>query len=130
MHVILSSSPSGLGALSLTSNAISANIKRPIELHVNNNNVTVGVGQSHKFSFNASNVVRLQWIHFSDLEVLIVLLNTTDGKIEITRNHDLQLNDIQFKDDSFYQCRLVNNLMRVTFSHILNVVGKWSSPSV
>ena len=87
-------------------------------------NVTVIVGESYNFSCNATNVPYHQWLYLVPSERPRVMSNTTDGRVIVTSDFELQLWDIRFEDAGIYRCLLTNHLSRLSLTNILSVIGK------
>ena len=102
----------------------------PIIIYSASVNVTVNVGESYNFSCNATNTVYRQWQYIVPSEHPRVMSNTTDGRVVVTSDFELQLRDIRFEDAGTYRCMFNNNLRRLSLTNILSVIGKNSLPGI
>ena len=100
----------------------------PIIIYSASVNVTVNVGESYNFSCNATNVLYRQWLYVVPSQRPRVMSNSTDGRVIVTSNFELQLRDIRFEDDGTYQCMLTNNLGRLGLTNNLSVIGENTLP--
>ncbi len=107
----------------MESKSIEANYVDLIEVHSSNENVTAYVGDSQKFSCNASNTIFRQWQYKNGSSRPVVLSNTSNGRISITPKVELLLTNITVHDKGIYQCYLYSNLEFVYLIHYLSVQG-------
>ena len=113
------------------SSSISVYHTDPIIVYSVSVNVTVNVGESYNFSCNVTNTVYRQWLYIVvPSERPRVMSNTTDGRVIVTSDFELQLRDIRFEDAGTYQCMLYHNLRSLSLTNILSVVGKNSLPGI
>ncbi len=107
----------------MESKSIEANYVDLIEVHSSNENVTAYVGDSQKFSCNASNTIFRQWQYKNGSSRPVGLSNTSNGRISITSNFELLLTNISVHDEGIYQCYLSSNLEAIYLIHYLSVQG-------
>ncbi len=87
-------------------------------------NATVSVGESFRFSCNATNFLRLQWVYMTNSTHSHVLSNTSDGRVTISPDFYLQLNNIALEDGGIYQCLLSNNIQCSSLVNTLYVTSE------
>ena len=93
--------------------SIDITVVDPVIIYSVSVNATVSVGESFRFSCNATNFLRLQWVYMTNSTHSHVLSNTSDGRVTITPYFDLQLNNIAIEDGGTYQCLLSNNNVHI-----------------
>ena len=65
-----------------------------------------------------------QWLYQMGHQRPKVLSNTTDGKVIITMDFELQLRNIALENEGIYECLLSNNLGRLYLTNNLSVTGQ------
>ncbi len=96
----------------------------PVIIYSASVNATVSVGESFRFSCNATNFLRLQWVYMTNSTHSHVLSNTSDGRVTISPDFNLQMNNIVIEDEGTYQCLLSNNIQCSSLSNALYVTGE------
>ncbi len=104
--------------------SIDITVVDPVMIYSASVNATVCVGESFRFSCNASNFLRLQWVYMTNSTHSHVLSNTSDGRVTITPDFDLQLSNIAIEDGGTYQCLLSNNKNCSSLTNTLYVTGE------
>ena len=108
----------------MESKSIEANYVDWFEVHSSNENVTAYVGDSQKFSCNASNTIFRRWQYKNDSSHPVALSRTSNCRISITPNFELLLTNITVHDKEIYQCYLSSHVEVIYLVHYLSVQGK------
>ena len=105
---------------------LSAFYRVPITLHSPaSSNSTVTEGEDLSLTCSASNFSSRRWVKVSDPQTPVeVVANSSDGRIVITHDFQLQFREIKLEDEAVYRCELMNDIGQTQIKVNVQVISE------